>query len=91
MKLPPGVTAPRQHVKSKRFVLTAISKPDPDHYFDGKVGLRPVGFAEERIAKRSSCNRPKGTKILIPFEMEEEESGRVEGKMAVESSDMSHS
>ncbi len=72
MKLPPGITAPRQRVKSKRFVsklmvLTAISKPDPDHDFDGKVGLWV--FAEEGIAKRSSCNRPKGAKILIPFEV----------------------
>ncbi len=72
LKLPPGINAPRQAVKSRRFisklmVLTAITKPNHDYNFDGKIGV--WAFAEEGIAKRSSCNRPRGAKVLVPYEV----------------------
>ena len=43
LKLPPGVTKPKIRIKSKRYIpkvmmLTAITKPDPAHNFNGLIG-----------------------------------------------------
>lgn len=72
LKVPPGTQPPRMPIKSKRFIskvmcITAIAKPRPEFGFDGKCGIWV--FAEEDVAKRSSKNRGKGSKVLRPYEV----------------------
>ena len=63
-KVPPGETAPKTPVWSKRYIpkimfLTAITEPDPTHNFNGLIGIWPVGKMQK--AKRNSKNRAAGT------------------------------
>lgn len=63
LHLPPGVSAPRTPVQSKRFIpkvmfLTAVAPPDPDNNFDGKIGCWAI--TEKYTAKRNSKHFQKG-------------------------------
>ncbi|KAG3088615.1 hypothetical protein PI124_g14326 [Phytophthora idaei] len=69
----PDEPEPVHRFKSKRhipkvMVLAAVARPryDPTtaEFFDGKVG--GWAFFTHESAKRSSCNRPKGTMVPYP-------------------------
>jgi transposase len=69
LHVPPGVTPEPLHVIHKChipkvMVLAAIAKPSPIHNFNGCLGCWPI--TEEKIAKRNSKNRPKGTVEDVP-------------------------
>ena len=63
LKLPPGYEKIRKVLCFKRFIpkvmfLSAISRLDPAHNFDGKIGIWRV--AEPYTAKNTSKNYNKG-------------------------------
>ena len=69
LHVPPGINPEPLHVIHKChipkvMVLAAIAKPSPTHNFNGCLGCWPV--TEEKIAKRNSKNRPKGTVEDVP-------------------------
>lgn len=83
LKLPPGISAPRQAVRSKRFitqimVMTAIARPNQQKGFSGLVGIWP--FTKADVAKRSSKNRPAGAAVLKTISV----TGEVWGKFVAE-------
>lgn len=75
----PEEDVPHRQVQSKRFItkvmfLAALAKPRWDYHrktsFDGKLGLWPI--VEYEPAKRNSKNRPKGTIVPNPIEINRE-------------------
>jgi hypothetical protein len=70
---------PHRQVQSKRFIgnvmfLAALAKPRWDYNrkikFSGKIGLWPI--VEYEPAQRNSKNRPKGTLVTKPIEINRE-------------------
>jgi hypothetical protein len=74
-----GEKAPQRHVKHKKYMskvmfLCAIARPRFDYnkqcWWDGKLGMWPIGYYDK--AKRSSVNRPAGTRVWVNDSMDHE-------------------
>jgi transposase len=68
---------PHRTAQSKRFItkvmfICAVARPRFDRYknqwFDGKIGIWPI--VKKEMAKRSSKNRPKGTLVTVPVNVD---------------------
>ena len=57
----------KQH-QSKVMFLGAVGMPREEHGFNGDIGLWPIGTVD--LAERASANRPAGTPVFRPMEID---------------------